>query len=171
MSSFTASSGILPVLALLLSAGAPSAPDLVFERIEHASPAWEAGWRLAEAVGPEAREDGASEASFRWTRGEEAVAATVIRCRTTRQARTFLGHGSEARWMDSFAVKGLGDEAYSFPPIVHKGGTHRLEFRSGRFVVLMVGPSRETLERFARRVLGAMADPARPRQGRGLDRR
>lgn len=72
--------------------------------------------------------------------------------------------------MDSFALKGLGDEAWSFPPIVQKGGTHRLEFRSGRSVVLMVGPSRETLERFARHVLGAMADPARRRQGRDSSR-
>lgn len=133
--------------------------DSILEKIARSVPSREEGWITAGASQPYGSSDGAKHAGFRWTRKSEELSATITIYRNTRAAREgFQGtSGKDGSHIRGFMIKGVGDEAYLFPPIIRdQDGPFNLTFRSGRYVVWMTARSRDTVTRCANYLVDAI---------------
>jgi hypothetical protein len=152
------------VLALLiLGAGLVTAvsaqkPASILDRIAQSLPQTEPGWKHE---GTEAfsgsRSDGPMQAQIKWSRGGTELGATVFVHRTVASAkRAFLPSGKEDL-QEGFRIKGVGDEAFLWPPKTPEGGAYNIRFRKARVEVWMGHASEADLRRYAQAIASSIA--------------
>jgi hypothetical protein len=126
-------------------------PAAVLDRIAQSLLQVEAGWKhqSTEAL---PRSDGSTQATIKWSRGETELGATVFVHRTVTSARrAFLPSGKEDL-QEGFRIKGVGDEAFLWPPKTPEGGAYNIRFRKAHVEVWMGHASESELIRYARAI-------------------
>jgi hypothetical protein len=150
---------LIVMLSCPLSTAEAQKSDSMTERIKHSLSENEADWKIIETIGPHQRKD-AIQTSLRWRKGTEEVTATIIIYQKLKTAKEQFkrDHQGEAS-MENFQVKGIGDDAYLFPPKVDKGGAYNLRFRKAQVEVWMSAASDETIRRCAKYVATSVGPP------------
>ena len=143
-------------LAVLVNMASAQKADSLLDDIARSLPQLESGWTY-EITPISTRQDGSTQSSIKWNKGNVERGATVIVYPTVESAKRAFRPGGKQYLQEEFRIDGVGDEAFLWPPKTPEGGAYNLRFRKTQVEIWISGATEEDVKGHAMRIASVIA--------------